>query len=131
MEERLRLFTPEEASRTLPLVRRIVEDILREGESMRVRASAVGSRAEADPQVVRATERLEELIGELEAIGCSYRDWNFSLGLVDFPARLGGKDVLLCWRSDEPELRFYHELEAGYAGRRPIPAEYLQGGTGA
>ena len=62
---------------------------------------------------------------ELEQVGCFYKDWNFTLGLVDFPAIIAGKEVLLCWRSDEPEVRFYHTQEDGYTGRRPIPEELL------
>ncbi len=123
MEERV--FTPGEATQTLPLVRHIVGDILQTGVLIRERAAALGSNAEKDPALVRAMEQLEELFEELEALGCAYRDWNFSLGLVDFPSVIDGKEVLLCWRSDEPELRYYHELDAGYAGRRPIPPEYF------
>ena len=62
---------------------------------------------------------------ELETIGCYYKDWGFDKGLIDFPARIGGEDVYLCWRSDENEVAWYHPVEGGYAGRRPIPAELL------
>ena len=56
-------------------------------------------------------------------MGCFYKDWDFELGLVDFPALVRGELVFLCWRSDEPALRFYHRMEEGYAGRRPLPVE--------
>ena len=54
-------------------------------------------------------------------MGCYYKDWNFQIGLVDFPALVDDEVVFLCWRSDESELRYYHRLEEGFAGRRPLP----------
>jgi hypothetical protein len=120
----VRYFTPKEANRTLPLVRRIVNDILATAHRARELYRTAGghslkglTQAEAD--------RLDELYAELKTLGCSYRDWNFTVGLVDFPARLNGREVYLCWRSDEPDVRFYHEPDAGYAGRKPIPPEFL------
>jgi hypothetical protein len=42
-------------------------------------------------------------------------------GLVDFPAQREGEEVLLCWRLGEDEIRFWHGLEEGFSGRRPLP----------
>ena len=64
-------------------------------------------------------------MAELEEIGCFYKDWNFTIGLVDFPAIIDGKEVLLCWRSDEDDILYYHGFEDGYAGRKEIPDKYL------
>ena len=72
-------------------------------------------------------EEIESLMAELEHLGCFYKDWNFEIGLVDFPAIIEGEEALLCWRSDEPEILWYHGIEDGYAGRRPLPAEWLLG----
>ena len=47
-------------------------------------------------------------------------------GLVDFPTTLDGRWVYLCWQSDEPKVAYWHEVSAGYAGRRPITAEERQ-----
>jgi hypothetical protein len=41
-------------------------------------------------------------------------------GLVDFPALLGGKEVFLCWESDEDDIEFWHDLESGYGGRERL-----------
>jgi hypothetical protein len=120
-----RFFTPAEANRTLPLVRRIVRDILEAGQRMRDLATAgldETGRDEMDRLEDEVTSRLEEL----RHIGCDFKDWSFEVGLVDFPARLGDRDVLLCWRSDEPAVLWYHEVDAGFAGRRPIPAHLLE-----
>lgn len=116
-----RLFTPSEANATLPLVRRIVTDILEQGKVARAAAASATGDPQADPSLQRAMCELRNLLAELESIGCSYRDWNFEIGLVDFPATIEGEDVLLCWRSDEPAIGHYHGVHAGYAGRKPIP----------
>lgn len=119
-----RIFTPAQANRTLPLVRRVVEDILARGREMRRLAPR-----HADPQA-RARlgligAELGDLVEELRRIGCDYKDFNFDKGLVDFPGEIAGRAVLLCWRSDEPRVEWYHAPEAGFAGRAPIPAELL------
>jgi hypothetical protein len=121
----MKTFTPREADQTLPLVKRIVDDILAVGVKIRERSLVVGMHPEEDPEIIGFIEVLEGFLDELEALGCSYRDWNFETGLVDFPAVIDGQEVLLCWRSDEPGLLFYHDADAGFAGRRPIPKELL------
>ena len=123
--DKVKLFTPKEATQTLPLVKKIVQDILAASEMMRALSSKMRSGAEKDPEVVRGMEQLELLFEELENLGCSYKDWNFTIGLVDFPARLGEMEVFLCWKSDEPEIQFYHAIDSGYAERKKIPKEYL------
>ena len=55
-----------------------------------------------------------------------YKDWNFTVGLVDFPFVIEGADVYLYWRSDEDEIKFYHSIEEGYSGRKPIPDRYFE-----
>ncbi len=111
-----RLFTRSEAERTLPLVRQIVADVLETGR--RIRALDKDSAADELPGLEAV---LEEHIRELESIGCYYKDWDFSIGLVDFPAEIDGQTVFLCWRSDESGLAWYHPMEEGYQGRRPLP----------
>jgi hypothetical protein len=128
-----KIFTPKDANKTLPLVRRITADVLERGREL---ADLNRSVEDRDDLSVEKADRLhvleaelQELFSELEAIGCSYRDWSFDKGLVDFPAEIDGERVLLCWRSDEPEVRYYHSPEAGYAGRQPIPSRLLEGKT--
>jgi hypothetical protein len=109
-----RYFTPKEATSALPLVRQIVEDILETARGMHdLDESEEELRADLQSE-------LEQHLAELEDIGCYYKDWNFSVGLVDFPAIVEGEIVFLCWRSDEPELAWYHPIEEGYRGRRPL-----------
>ncbi len=122
----VKIFTPTQANKTLPLVKKIVDDILSLGHKLRTVSAEISRNAEHHPDVVKLLSQLEEMFEELEALGCSYKDWNFSAGLVDFPAIVGGEEVCLCWRSDETELKYYHGLEEGYAGRRLIPKEYFK-----
>jgi hypothetical protein len=58
---------------------------------------------------------------ELEEIGCFYKDWNFSIGLVDFPAIINGEEVYLCWKTDEEKIIYYHRIHEGFSGRKLIP----------
>jgi hypothetical protein len=133
-----RTFTPAEANRTLPLVRRIVTEILEkgprlrelvEGHRARVKGTKVAQQA-MEPELHQRVNALEhdmrDLFEELERIGCSYKDGSFDTGLVDFPGEIEGKPVLLCWRSDEERVTWFHTLEAGFAGRRRIPESLLE-----
>lgn len=127
MTQDIKFFTPKEANQTLPLVKKIVEDILKAGQEIRDLSIKIGKHAEEDPAVIRLMDQLEDLFVELENLGCSYKDWNFSAGLVDFPAIIEGREVFLCWRSDENELKYYHEMEEGFTGRKLIPEELIRG----
>jgi hypothetical protein len=109
-----RLFTREEAEKALPLVRRIVADILKT-------AAAIRELGGDDGRLHGLEAELQEYLQELEEMGCFFKDWNFSVGLVDFPAVIDGQTVFLCWRSDEAELAWYHRIQDGYQGRRPLP----------
>ena len=122
--EQVKFFSPKEANQTLPLVKSIVDDILKTGQSIRDLSMNI-ERPEEDPEINRLMDQLDELFEELEALGCSYKDWNFTAGLVDFPCMLDGKEVLLCWQSDEKDVKYYHDVESGFAGRRLIPKEHL------
>ena len=121
----VKIFTPQDANQTLPFVKKVVADILELGHQIRALSAKIGTDAQDDPQIILLMDQLEEHFEELESIGCSYKDWNFSVGLVDFPCVIDGKDVFLCWRSDEDGLRYYHEVDSGFAGRKLIPKEYL------
>ena len=68
--------------------------------------------------VARATLDLQRAVGELQAADIVVRD--VARGLVDFPALQDGEEVYLCWLVDEPQIGWWHELDAGFAGRRPL-----------
>lgn len=122
----LKYFTPQEANRTLPLVKQIVRDILNNAFKIKIIAESSGGETENTEVVKHLVWQINSFMKELNDIGCTYKDWNFKIGLVDFPAVIDGEEVLLCWRSDEPDIRFYHGIEEGFAGRKPVPDEYLE-----
>ena len=107
------------------LVLKIINEILTKGHSLKGLLPTVkGNRV---PEEIRLLEfEIEGLMMELEDLGCYFKDWNFEIGLVDFPARIHGEEVLLCWRSDERHIRWYHSIEDGYPGRRLIPENLLE-----
>ncbi len=125
METEIKYFTPAEANRALPLVKKIVADILVEGRELRELLQMEDRNAAVEEQIDARKERILGYIEELSEIGCYYKDWNFELGLIDFPALLNGEEVLLCWRSDEPSITWYHGLNDGFKGRKKIPENLL------
>ena len=117
-------FTPKEATKRLPLVKKIVNDILTKVNRMRL----IAKEYETEQLPLEHSDLEGDIsvhMRELENLGCFYKDWNFQIGLVDFPAIIDGEEVFLCWRSDEENLQWYHGVEEGYAGRRLIPPELL------
>ncbi len=125
MTTETKYFTPAEARRTLPLVKKIVKDILDTSREMRLLAEELNGKVESDPDIQKLGADIESFLSELEEIGCFFKDWNFTLGLVDFPSVIDNREVFLCWKSDEDDIRFYHDVQEGYAGRKPIPEEYF------
>jgi hypothetical protein len=126
-----RVFTPEQATQMLPLVRRIVEDIVTAVGRWRERirefelvAASVTSEA-PDPRAVELEREastlaaeVDRFVRELTALGIELKD--YETGLVDFPAEHDGRPVYLCWRLGEPSVQFWHEIDAGFVGRRPL-----------
>lgn len=128
MTTEIKHFTPTEARNTLPLVKKIVKDILDTTREMRLQAEELESRAEDDAELKKMAADVEGFMSELEEIGCFFKDWNFMIGLVDFPSMIDGKEVYLCWKSDEDDIAYYHYIEEGFTGRKPIPEEYFEKG---
>ncbi len=58
---------------------------------------------------------IEDLIGQIKAYGCVVK--NLEAGLIDFLAKVNGRDVYLCWRYGEDRIAYYHELNTGFQGR--------------
>ncbi len=119
-------FSIEEANKTLSYVKKIVRDIIITGELIRDIASDSIKENQSEGRIHLLAENITSFINELEKIGCYYKDCDFNIGLVDFPAIIEDKKVMLCWRSDEEEIKYYHEFDSGYAGRKLIPEELIQ-----
>jgi len=114
-------FTPDEANATLPLVRRIVSDLLDRGRALRaIQAEGPHQDASVLDHATALEREVQELGSELEALGCRYRDWEFEVGVVDFPARIGEHEVMLCWHHGEPRIGWYHGPNESHGQRRPL-----------
>jgi hypothetical protein len=125
MTTEIKYFTPADARKTLPLVKNIVRDILETTREMRLIAEEVNNGIEDDIRIKKLASEVNGFLTELEEIGCYYKDTKFQIGLVDFPAMMNGVEVYLCWRSDENDILYYHEMDAGYLGRKLIPPQYF------
>ena len=116
----------------LPLVRRIVsdavrdywrwQDAVREFEVAALRSSPdepdeIAERLQEE--ATRLAEEIDGYMGELAELGVMFK--GFDTGLVDFPGEIDGRPVLLCWQLGEEEVRFWHEENAGFIGRQPLP----------
>ncbi len=136
MTRHRRLFTPESANATLPLVTRVVDDLVRLHAVWRAAVTSyelAQADADASDETVAAREarlevgrlagEIESCLDELEQVGCLFRD--FDQGLVDFPAEHDGRVVCLCWRRGEVEVAHWHEMEAGFAGRQPLDDAFM------
>jgi hypothetical protein len=130
-----RLFTPEQANAALAEIRPLAERMVEHRRALaaaQVRQAELvtriaGNGGDLSPGEVR--EAAEEVAREADAIAECVRKINeqgaqvkgLDEGLVDFPARHRGRDVLLCWRVGEPEIAYWHGADEGYAGRKPLP----------
>lgn len=122
-----KFFTLAEARRALPLVQRITRDIqASHAERARLNAELTSGVVELTQNgsdrlqqaFEQQTQRLATLVDELHQIGVDLKDP--ARGLVDFPARFQDREINLCYQLDEPTIAYWHELDTGYAGRRPV-----------
>ena len=128
-----RFFTLAEANRTLPLVRRVVQDIATTYPTWKdlvARYELIAAQARPEwgesgeqltlkAQIDAVARKINDFVRELEQIGCEMK--GFEEGLVDFHGRLDDREILWCWKLGEERISHWHELDAGFAGRQPIP----------
>lgn len=130
-----RLFTPEQANDALAAVRPIAERMTQHAAALAAAqanrdalAQRIGGNGgdltprevrDADAGVERHLDAVGECVAALDRRGVQVKD--VATGLVDFPARHGGRDVLLCWRVGEQEVAYWHGADEGFAGRKPLP----------
>lgn len=129
-----RVFTPDEANAALDHIRPIAEEMVRRSQVLaeaQIRQAelvaqiagnggdlAPGEVRAAAQEVTSAAEDVADCVRRLTDAGVQVKD--LGEGLVDFPSRRGDEDVLLCWKVGEPEIGFWHGLEEGFAGRKPL-----------
>lgn len=122
-----RYFTLPEANETLNTIRPLMDSL------QDIRQTILKNQPEAWPaieksagnggnralsEMVKEFEKLDTLVHQIQDLGVLIKDIN--LGLLDFPALKDGQEVYLCWQYGEGEIAFWHEIEAGFAGRQPI-----------
>lgn len=125
-----RTFTPEEARALVPRVKPLLADLRDAFHEYRFAREQVdelssfgdveGDEAKAwAAKAAAADRRVRTVLDELNALGADVKDP--VLGLIDFLAvRKNGEVVLLCYRDDEDTIRYWHPLDTGFGGRRPI-----------
>jgi hypothetical protein len=129
-----RSFTPDEANNALEEVRPVAERLvavrarMRELEQTQGKlVTAIGGNGggyaasdlnAAQAELVGLADAAIACVQRLEELGVELKD--LDLGLLDFPSVRDGREVLLCWHVGEESVEFWHGLEDGYAGRKPI-----------
>jgi hypothetical protein len=128
-----RYFTRAEAEALLPRV----EPLLREMQALRAELAAYeeqlaaqrvkaqgnghsgpGADARRNAEIAELGERVMQRIAEIDELGITVKD--LDMGLIDFPCLRDGREVYLCWKLGEPGIDWWHEIDAGYAGRQPL-----------
>lgn len=123
-----RIYTPDLARRSLPLVSAIARDIRETAQ--RIREIWLEIRDEGDgpknggleESLADLRRRFTGLAAELENLGVELKDP--LSGLLDFRAQRGDQEVYLCWRLGEESVDYWHSLDGGFAGRRPMAEFY-------
>jgi hypothetical protein len=130
-----RTFTPEEANEALVELRPIVERMVQHRRNLTVaqvqQAELVTRIAgnggdmvpsdlhEAADTIQREAAAISECAERINAVGAEVK--SLEEGLLDFPARRGDEVVLLCWKLGEDEIRYWHRVDEGFGGRKPLP----------
>jgi hypothetical protein len=130
-----RTFTPEEANEALVELRPIVERMVRHRRNLtaaQVEQAELVTRIagnggdlvpsdlhEAADTIQREAAAISECAERINAVGAEVK--SLEEGLLDFPARRGDEVVLLCWKLGEDEIHYWHRVDEGFGGRKPLP----------
>jgi hypothetical protein len=130
-----RYFTPSEANELLAEVRPLAKSLVEHRNGMRLAAERrarltariAGNGGDLDPQepgeldeqFERESQAVARAVEGLQRLGLLVKD--LDRGLVDFPALHNGEEVLLCWQVGEDEVAYWHGVDEGFAGRKPLP----------
>jgi hypothetical protein len=140
-----RYFTVDQAEKVLPEVERALRDAIfqkaeyqaAEGElnrtTQRIRMAG-GSRVSPGPFLAlrarkdTASSALTAAVERVNELGAQIKD--LDIGLIDFPSRYHGREVLLCWKLGEERIAFWHGVDEGFRGRKPIDHEFRENHRG-
>jgi hypothetical protein len=129
-----RIFTLQEANAAVQELRPIVERMVEHRRNLTL-AQALQSELitriagnggdmvpsdlrEAQEAIEREAAAIAECADRINAAGAQIK--SLEDGLLDFPAKRGDDDILLCWRLGEEDIQYWHAADEGFAGRRPI-----------
>lgn len=122
-----RYFLLKEANDLLPIVRPLVREMMEISERIRQHSPALWAAVEkaagnggnpALSKLLPDFDRLDFLLRQVRDLGVEVKD--LTTGLVDFPALHEERVIYLCWKYGEARIEFWHELDAGFAGRKRI-----------
>lgn len=122
-----KFFTLQEANETLNIIRPLMDEVQairrrileKQPETWSAIEKSVGNGGNRILSgMVQDFERLDALVHRILDTGVQIKDINS--GLLDFSARKDGREVYLCWQYGEVEIAYWHEVDAGFAGRQPI-----------
>ncbi|HEU5464784.1 MAG TPA: DUF2203 domain-containing protein [Candidatus Binatia bacterium] len=126
-----KLFTVNEANELLPALRPLVEQILENirrlknasetlirKEQLDAEAPDLMERLRQDADIARLISELQGFVDQINSHGCVCK--GVEQGLIDFPCVLGSEVVFLCWQLGEPQVGYWHRIEDGFAGRKPL-----------
>ena len=125
-----RYYTPQEANNLLEIVRPMVAELMQISERIRSRRPEIWAVVEksagngGNPELSKLLpdfDRLDQVLHRLQDMGIEVKD--LTIGLIDFPALKDGRVIFLCWKYNEEKIQFWHEVEAGFAGRQEIDWE--------
>lgn len=142
MSKKKKTFTLEEAQTLLPVLRsllqrsidgkKLIEQAEKEFQDLNHRILLSGGLFVDVPTVARrraerdkAIQSTKDALAEIEAIGVQVKD--LDIGLLDFPCQVDEQVVLLCWKLGEEKIEYWHGLEEGFRGRKPIDERIVKG----
>ena len=119
-------YTRDEARALLPQIRKWLETLNRQREELHRYEKRLTGMTEQGNDVggetvnrwIRSLADTQEVLAEFQRRHIFIKD--LSRGLIDFPAIMGGKEIFLCWESDEEDIEFWHDLETGFGGRERL-----------
>jgi hypothetical protein len=138
-----RTFTLEEAHTLLPILesllkqaiqgKKLIEEVDAELQETAHRVFLSGgtllnvvhlARRKAERE--KAIRRVKDALAEIDATGVQVKD--LDIGLLDFPCKVEGEILLLCWKLGEPEITHWHGTHEGFAGRKPVDQRIANAG---
>jgi hypothetical protein len=140
-----RFFTLQEAEKLLPEVEQLLRELIHHKQDysqtdaqltgVLQRVTQAGGMIPPREQIAQLRARkdiyaraLKSAFEKLQATGCELKD--LDTGLVDFPTLYRDREVYLCWKLGEPGIGFWHAVEDGFRGRRPIDSEFVENHKG-